>query len=67
MKNSEKDQILRERNDNSKAFRENWKDQKERDQVVMPVDDLPLEDIDMEYEEERDKDDTKDRSSSERL
>ncbi|RFU62181.1 hypothetical protein [Peribacillus glennii] len=67
MKNSEKDQVLRERNDKTKAFKENWEEQMERDQVVMPVDDLPLEDIDMEREEEKDKEDTKDRSSSERI
>ncbi|RFU64312.1 hypothetical protein [Bacillus sp. V59.32b] len=67
MKNSEKDQVLEERNDKSKAFKENWEKQKERDQVVMPIDDLPLEDIEMEKEEERDKEDTKDRSSSDRI
>ncbi|CAH0344297.1 hypothetical protein [Bacillus sp. CECT 9360] len=67
MKNSEKDQVLEERNDKSKAFKENWEKQKERDQVVMPIDDLPLEDIDMEKEEERDKEETKNRSSSDRI
>jgi len=67
MKNSEKARVLEERNDKSKAFKEDWEKQQERDQVVMPVDDLPLEDIDMEREEERDKEDTKDRSSSERI
>lgn len=67
MKNSEKARVLKERNDKSKAFKEDWEKQQERDQVVMPVDDLPLEDIDMEREEELDKEDTKDRSSSERI
>lgn len=44
----DKDKILEERNDKSKAFQKNWEDQKIRDQVVMPIDDLPLEDIEME-------------------
>ncbi|WP_409304485.1 hypothetical protein [Peribacillus sp. SCS-155] len=66
MTNLDKDKILQERNQKDKAFRENWQEQKERDQVVMPIDDLPLEDISMEYKEERDKEDTKDQSSSER-
>lgn len=67
MNNSEKDQVLEERNDKSKAFKENWEKQKERDQVVMPIEDLPLTDIEMEKEEERNKEDTKDRSSSDRI
>jgi hypothetical protein len=67
MKNSEKERVLEERNDKSKAFKKDWEKQKERDQVVMPVDDLPLEDIDMEREEERNKEDTKDQSSSDRI
>jgi hypothetical protein len=66
MKNKEKDQILKERNEKGKAFKEDWQEQQERDQVVMPVDDIPLEDIKLEYKEERDKEDTKDQSSSER-
>lgn len=63
----DKDKILEERNDKSKAFQKNWEDQKIRDQVVMPIDDLPLEDIEMEKKEERNKHETKDDSSSERI
>ncbi|WP_110928948.1 hypothetical protein [Bacillus massiliglaciei] len=62
-----KNKILNERNDKSKAFKEDWEKQKERDQVVMPIDDLPLEEIKYESEEERKKEDTKDDSSSERI
>ncbi|MDQ0219932.1 hypothetical protein ELQ35_21800 [Peribacillus cavernae] len=67
MKDSEKEQVLENRNDKSKAFKKDWEKQKERDQVVMPIDDLPLKEIDMERKEERNKKDTKDRSSSERI
>lgn len=63
----DRDKILDERNDKSKAFKEDWDQQKERDQVVMPIDDLPLEDINMENEEERDKHATKQRSSNEKI
>ncbi|MFJ7745541.1 hypothetical protein [Peribacillus sp. NPDC097295] len=67
MDNKDKDKILEERNDKSKAFKENQEKQLERDQVVMPIDDLPLEDIKYEHEEERNKEETKHRSSSERI
>jgi hypothetical protein len=67
MNNSEKDRVLEERNDKSKAFKEDWEKQKERDQVVMPIDDLPLEDIKMEKAEERNKEKTKDQSSSDKI
>lgn len=63
----DRDKILNERNDKSKAFKEDWDQQKERDQVVMPIDDLPLEDINMENKEERDKHATKQRSSSDKI
>ncbi|RFU70638.1 hypothetical protein D0469_05750 [Peribacillus saganii] len=66
MKNSEKEKILEERNDKSKAFKENWEEQLERDQVVMPIDDLPLEDIREEYKEEKDGEKVKDQSSSDK-
>ncbi|MDV2686322.1 hypothetical protein RYX56_18300 [Alkalihalophilus lindianensis] len=65
MNNKEKDQVLRERNSKSKAFKEDKEKQKERDQTVMPVDDLPLDEIKNEEEEERNKERTKDRSTSE--
>lgn len=64
MKNSEKDKILRDRNDKSKAFQENWDEQLERDQVVMPIDDLPIDEIKYENEEERQPEETKDNSTS---
>ncbi|MCM3759251.1 hypothetical protein M3212_00475 [Alkalihalobacillus oceani] len=64
MKNSEKEKVLKERNDKEKAFKKDKEKQKERDQTIMPVDELPLEDIKQEAEEERQKEKTKDRSSS---
>ncbi|WP_010193746.1 hypothetical protein [Bacillus sp. m3-13] len=39
----------------TKLLKENKKNQKNRDQLVMPIDELPLEDIKYEKEEERDK------------
>jgi hypothetical protein len=63
----DKAKILDERNDPTKAFKQNWEQQKIRDQVVMPVDDLPLKDIELEKEEERNKEKTKSRSSSEKI
>ncbi|WP_108671966.1 hypothetical protein [Peribacillus acanthi] len=62
---TEKDRILEERNNRSKAFKKNWHEQKERDQVIMPIDDLPLEEINTEKKEEREKERTKDTSTSE--
>ncbi|TYS58197.1 hypothetical protein FZC74_14520 [Sutcliffiella horikoshii] len=59
-----KEKTLLERNEKDKAFKENKKNQKNRDQLVMPIDELPLEDIKYEKEEERDKKGSKDRSSS---
>lgn len=64
LKNQNKDKALLERNDKEKAFKENEKKQKDRDQLVMPIDELPLEEIKYEKEEERDKKGSKDRSSS---
>ncbi|MCG1023102.1 hypothetical protein [Sutcliffiella horikoshii] len=64
MKDHNKDKALLERNEKEKAFKENEKKQKNRDQLVMPIDELPLEEIKYEKEEERDKKGSKDRSSS---
>ncbi|MFD0048680.1 hypothetical protein ACFVHQ_05020 [Actinomycetes bacterium NPDC127524] len=64
--NRDKEKYLEERNEKSKAFKEDRETQLERDQTVMPIDDLPLEDIKMENQEERDKEDTKDNSSSDK-
>ncbi|KMJ59705.1 hypothetical protein AB685_02225 [Bacillus sp. LL01] len=64
MKNQSKDKELLERNEKEKAFKENEEKQKNRDQLVMPIDELPLEEIKYEEEEERDKKGSKDRSTS---
>ncbi len=64
LKNQSKEKTLLERNEKEKAFKENEKKQKNRDQLVMPIDELPLEEIKYEKEEERDKKGSKDRSSS---
>ncbi|CAG9622596.1 hypothetical protein [Sutcliffiella rhizosphaerae] len=64
MKNKEKERELHNRNNKQKAFKQSKENQKERDQLVMPIDELPLEEIKYEKEEERDKKDSKDRSSS---
>ncbi|MBM7619482.1 tRNA U34 2-thiouridine synthase MnmA/TrmU [Bacillus tianshenii] len=65
MTDTKKDKELLERNEKDKAFKENEKEQKRRDQLVMPIDELPLEDIKYEAEEEKKKKDSKDDSSSE--
>lgn len=57
---------LLERNELDKAFKENKKKQKRRDQLLMPVDELPLEEIKYEAEEERKKKESKSQSSSEK-
>ena len=67
MDNKEKEKILEERNDKSKAFKENQEKQLERDQVVMPIDDLPIDEIKYENEEERNNEETKHRSTSEKF
>ncbi|WP_409294856.1 hypothetical protein V1498_17020 [Peribacillus sp. SCS-26] len=66
MENHEKEETLKSRNDKDKAFRESQEKQLERDQLLMPVDDLPLEDIREEKKEERDGEHSKDESSSEK-
>lgn len=65
--NKDKEKYLEERNDKSKAFKENQEKQLERDQVVMPIEDLPIDEIKYEREEERNKKETKQRSTSERF
>ncbi|CAH0218933.1 hypothetical protein SRABI96_02361 [Peribacillus sp. Bi96] len=67
MDNKDKEKYLEERNDKSKAFKENQEKQLERDQVVMPIEDLPIDEIKYEREEERNKKETKQRSTSERF
>ncbi len=53
--NKDKEKYLEERNDKSKAFKKNQEKQLERDQVVMPIDDLPIDEIKYEHQEERNK------------
>ncbi|AXN40012.1 hypothetical protein ACWF7H_06575 [Peribacillus butanolivorans] len=67
MDNKDKEKFLEERNNKSKAFKENQEKQLERDQVVMPIEDLPIDEIKYEREEERNKKETKQRSTSERF
>ncbi|WP_253905585.1 hypothetical protein [Bacillus sp. THAF10] len=66
LKNKEKAQELKRRNEKEQAFKHSEKTQKDRDQLVMPIDELPLQEIKYEKEEERDKETTKNRSSSEK-
>lgn len=65
--NKDKEKFLEERNNKFKAFKENQEKQLERDQVVMPIEDLPIDEIKYEREEERNKKETKQRSTSERF
>lgn len=65
--NKDKEKYLEERNDKSKAFKKNQEKQLERDQVVMPIDDLPIDEIKYEQQEERNKEETKHRSTSEKF
>ncbi|MGE7767226.1 hypothetical protein [Peribacillus sp. NPDC096540] len=67
MDNKDKEKFLEERSDKYKAFKENQEKQLERDQVVMPIEDLPIDEIKYEREEERNKKETKHRSTSERF
>ncbi|MGG1571755.1 hypothetical protein [Fictibacillus sp. NRS-1165] len=66
MDSQKKQKELLDRNDKDNAFKRSQEKQLERDQLVMPADDLPLEDIKDEKNEERHKEDTKNTSSSER-
>ncbi|SDM56623.1 hypothetical protein SAMN04488137_0794 [Fictibacillus solisalsi] len=66
MDNDKKQKELLNRNDRNNAFEKNQEKQLERDQLVMPTDDLPLEDIKDENAEERNKEETKSTSSSEK-
>ena len=65
--NKDKEKYIEERNDKSKAFKKNQEKQLERDQVVMPIDDLPIDEIKYEQQEERNKKETKHRSTSEKF
>jgi hypothetical protein len=67
LNNKDKEKYLEERNDKSKAFKKNQEKQLERDQVVMPIDDLPIDEIKYEHQEERNKKETKHRSTSEKF
>ncbi|MGE7183441.1 hypothetical protein ACQKKK_05420 [Peribacillus sp. NPDC006672] len=67
MDSKDKEKYLEERNDKSKAFKKNQEKQLERDQVVMPIEDLPIDEINYERQEERNKKETKHRSTSERF
>lgn len=64
LRDQTKEKTLLERNEKDKAFKKNETNQKKRDQLVMPIDELPLEEIKYEKEEERNKKSSKDRSSS---
>ncbi|WP_216827681.1 hypothetical protein [Alkalihalobacterium elongatum] len=65
MRNKEKEKELQNRNQKSQAFKQDWDQQLMRDQLVMPIDEPPLEDIKLEEQEEREKKKTKQQSSSE--
>ncbi|MDE5415590.1 MULTISPECIES: hypothetical protein [Alkalihalobacterium] len=64
MKNKQKELELQKRNKKSHAFKEDWDKQLERDQMIMPIDEPPLEDVKLEEQEERQKKKTKQHSSS---
>ncbi|WP_100373863.1 hypothetical protein [Bacillus sp. FJAT-45037] len=66
MDKREREKVLEERNQKSKAFKDAQEKQIERDQTIMPVDELPLGEIKLEEEEEKNKKATKNRSTSER-
>lgn len=62
----DRDKVQSKKHNNSERFKKDRESQLEVDQLVMPIDDLPLEDIKEERREEKDKHDTKDQSSSEK-
>lgn len=64
MKNEQKELELQKRNKTSHAFKEDWDEQLKRDQMIMPIDEPPLEDVKLEEQEERQKKKTKQHSSS---
>ncbi|WP_332697128.1 hypothetical protein [Halalkalibacter lacteus] len=66
MNQYEKESNVKHRNKDKLAFKQSKKKQAERDQLVMPVDELPLEEIKHEAEDERNKKKTKNDSSSEK-
>ncbi|MFC0470787.1 hypothetical protein ACFFHM_09855 [Halalkalibacter kiskunsagensis] len=65
MNQYEKESNAKHRNNENVAFKKSRKKQAERDQLVMPIDELPLEEINHEAKEERNKKKTKKDSSSE--
>ncbi len=62
----DRDKVQSKKHNNPERFKKDRESQLEVDQLVMPIDDLPLEDIKEERREEKDKHDTKDQSSSEK-
>ncbi|MCM3440319.1 hypothetical protein AB3Z07_06140 [Metabacillus halosaccharovorans] len=62
----DREKVQQKKKNNPDRFKKDRESQQEVDQLVMPIDDLPLEDIKEEKREERDKHDTKDQSSSEK-
>ena len=62
----DREKVQSRKKNNPDKFKKDRESQQEVDQLVMPIDDLPLEDIKEEKREERDKHNTKDQSSSEK-
>jgi hypothetical protein len=62
----DREKIQQKKKNNPKKFKCDRESQQEVDQLVMPIDDLPLEDIKEEKREEKDKHKTKNQSSSEK-
>ncbi|MBU7591343.1 hypothetical protein [Metabacillus halosaccharovorans] len=62
----DREKVQQKKKNNPDRFKKDRESQQEVDQLVMPIDDLPLEDIKEEKREERDKHDTKNQSSSEK-
>lgn len=58
--------MVRKTDDKDDTFKKSKEKQKQRDQSVMPIDELPLEEIKREQEEERDKRKSKDKSSTDK-
>lgn len=62
----DRDKVQQKKKNNPEKFKKDRKSQLEVDQLVMPIDDLPLEDIKEEMREEKDKHNSKNQSSSEK-
>ncbi|HZH58202.1 MAG TPA: hypothetical protein VEY70_01195 [Metabacillus sp.] len=62
----DRENVQHKKKNNPDRFKKDRESLQEIDQLVMPIDDLPLEDIKEEKREERDKHATKDQSSSEK-